>query len=112
MSALSKTLSAYAQALALLAPERGKAIGIVLAGMAVAGIQVAEPVLFGHAINALLSGGNALSLVLVWGALWRDFSPGNLSSVPSSPSWWPGCSTCRPWNSAGASTCSGRFRSP
>ncbi|KTQ94060.1 cyclic beta-1,2-glucan ABC transporter [Aureimonas ureilytica] len=68
MSALSKTLSAYAQALALLAPERGKAIGIVLAGMAVAGIQVAEPVLFGHAINALLSGGNALSLVLVWGA--------------------------------------------
>ncbi|KTR05067.1 cyclic beta-1,2-glucan ABC transporter [Aureimonas ureilytica] len=68
MSALSKTLSAYAQALTLLAPERGKAIGIVLAGMAVAGIQVAEPVLFGHAINALLSGGNALSLVLVWGA--------------------------------------------
>ena len=68
MSALSKTLSAYAQALALLAPERGKAIGIVLAGMAVAGIQVAEPVLFGHAINALLSGGDALSLVLVWGA--------------------------------------------
>lgn len=61
MSALSKTFSAYSQALALLRAERGKALGIVFAGIAVAGIQVAEPVLFGHAINALLSGGDALS---------------------------------------------------
>ncbi len=68
MPAASQSFQAYARAIALLRPEAGRVAGIVLAGMAVAGIQVAEPVLFGHAVNALLSGGNALSLVLLWGA--------------------------------------------
>ncbi|WP_244631244.1 glucan export ABC transporter ATP-binding protein [Aureimonas sp. ME7] len=68
MSAASQAFQAYVQAIRLLAPERGRASGIVLAGVALAGIQVAEPVLFGHAINALLARENALGLVLLWGA--------------------------------------------
>ncbi|WP_416356091.1 glucan ABC transporter ATP-binding protein/ permease [Aureimonas phyllosphaerae] len=68
MPAASQSFQAYARAIALLRPEAGRVAGIVLAGMAVAGIQVAEPVLFGHAVNALLSGGDALQLVLLWGA--------------------------------------------
>ncbi len=46
-------LKIYARVLALLRPDRGIAIALVLANLAVMGFQFAEPVLFGRVINLL-----------------------------------------------------------
>ena len=46
-------LKIYARVLGLLRPDRGIAIGLVLANLAVMGFQFAEPVLFGRVINLL-----------------------------------------------------------
>ncbi len=59
----------YLRALALLAHERGKALGVALAGVAVAVVQLAEPILFGRAIDALTRGHGAFTIVLWWAGL-------------------------------------------
>jgi glucan exporter ATP-binding protein len=56
----------FVRAIALLAPERAKAIMLVLAGGGTAILQVAEPLLFGRAINALARHGDPLLYVLLW----------------------------------------------
>ena len=38
-------------------------------------------------------------LVIVWGALWQDFSPGQPAlRRPARRCWWRACSTCRRWS--------------
>jgi len=48
-----KFVSIYGRVLALLRPDRGIAIGLVVANLLVMGFQFAEPVLFGRVINLL-----------------------------------------------------------
>ncbi len=51
--AIGRFLSVYARVLGLLRPDRGIAIGLVIANLLVIGFQFAEPVLFGRVINLL-----------------------------------------------------------
>jgi ATP-binding cassette subfamily B protein len=60
---------AFPRAIGLLAPERTRAIALLLAGAGTAVLQVAEPLLFGRAINALAVHGNPIPFVLIWCAL-------------------------------------------
>jgi glucan exporter ATP-binding protein len=55
-----------ARAIGLLAPEKGRSIALVAAGGMVALLQVAEPLLFGRAINALTQRANPLGYVGLW----------------------------------------------
>jgi ATP-binding cassette subfamily B protein len=48
-----KFVQVYARVLGLLRPNRGVAIGLVIANLLVMGLQFAEPVLFGRVINLL-----------------------------------------------------------
>jgi ABC-type multidrug transport system fused ATPase/permease subunit len=59
----------YRPALALLAPERGLAAALAGAGIVLAVIQLAEPVLFGRMIDALAGGRGAFRLIALWAAL-------------------------------------------
>lgn len=60
-------LGIYLRALRLLAPERALAIALALGNLALAGILFAEPMLFGHVIDALASPhGHAAFLVGAW----------------------------------------------
>jgi ATP-binding cassette subfamily B protein len=71
-------LSVYARVLGLLRPDRGIAIGLVIANLAVMGFQFAEPVLFGRVINLLTESdtmsdksvmGSAEFLLLIWATI-------------------------------------------
>jgi ATP-binding cassette, subfamily B, beta-glucan exporter len=68
----------YARALALLAPERGLAIALGLANVALAGAQFAEPILFGRIVDTL-AGSQVVKAAPAWGAvlppllLWAGF---------------------------------------
>jgi glucan exporter ATP-binding protein len=57
------------RAIGLLGPERWKATSLICAGGATAVLQVAEPLLFGRAVNALAVHGNPVPFVLLWCAL-------------------------------------------
>ena len=59
----------YKRALCLLAPEKYLAMVLALAGVVIAAVQLAEPVLFGRVIDALNSGGDAYILIAIWAAL-------------------------------------------
>lgn len=56
----------FVRALLLLAPERGRAITLVAAGGAIAVVQVVEPLLFGHAIDALTQHRSPLAYIGLW----------------------------------------------
>lgn len=56
----------FLRAIAMLRPERGKALALIGSGMAVAVLQVAEPLLFGRAVNALSQGEDSLPYVAIW----------------------------------------------
>jgi ATP-binding cassette subfamily B protein len=62
-------LQLYRRSLALLAPEKYLAIGLALAGVVIAAIQLAEPILFGRVVDALTQKSNAFTLIAVWAAL-------------------------------------------
>jgi ATP-binding cassette subfamily B protein len=71
-------LSVYTRVLGLLKPDRGIAIGLVIANLLVMGFQFAEPVLFGRVINLLTQSdtmtnksvmGGAEFLLLIWSAI-------------------------------------------
>ncbi len=62
-------LQIYTRALALLAPERYLAILLAVAGVVIAAIQLAEPILFGRVVDALSKGENAFGLIGLWAAL-------------------------------------------
>ena len=62
-------LQIYKRALSLLAPEKGLAIALALAGVVIAAIQLAEPILFGRVVDALSKGGDVYGLIALWAAL-------------------------------------------
>ena len=53
----------------MLASERALAITLVLAGIAIAVVQLAEPILFGRVVDALSKGEQAFPIIGVWAAL-------------------------------------------
>ncbi len=57
------------RAIALLRPERLKAGSLLGAGALVALLQVAEPLLFGRAVNGLTTGANPMRYVAMWCAI-------------------------------------------
>ncbi len=59
----------YLRALGMLASERALAITLVLAGVAIAVVQLAEPILFGRVVDALSKGEQAFPIIGVWAAL-------------------------------------------
>jgi glucan exporter ATP-binding protein len=59
----------YLRALGMLASERALAITLVLAGVAIAIVQLAEPILFGRVVDALSKGEQAFPIIGVWAAL-------------------------------------------
>jgi ATP-binding cassette, subfamily B, beta-glucan exporter len=64
-----KTRDVYNRAVALLATERIVSIWLVAAGIAVAIVQLAEPVLFGGVVDALSQGRGAFTIIGLWAAL-------------------------------------------
>ncbi len=64
-----KLAKIYLRALGMLAPERALVIALVLAGVAIAVVQLAEPILFGRVVDALSQGGKAFPIIGVWAAL-------------------------------------------
>jgi len=59
----------YLRALGMLASERRLALTLVLAGIAIAAVQLAEPVLFGRVVDALSKGGEAFPIIGLWAVL-------------------------------------------
>ncbi|MEZ5900164.1 MAG: glucan ABC transporter ATP-binding protein/ permease [Hyphomicrobiaceae bacterium] len=59
----------YRRALALLAPEKFLAIALASAGVVIAAIQLAEPILFGKVVDALSKGQGAFPIIGLWAAL-------------------------------------------
>ena len=59
----------YKRALGLLAPEKYLAIGLAAAGVVIAAIQLAEPILFGRVVDALGKGENAFGYIGLWALL-------------------------------------------
>ena len=62
-------LQVYRRALALLATERALTLWVALSGIAVAAVQLAEPVLFGRVVDALSRGQEAFPTIGLWAAL-------------------------------------------
>ncbi|MDX2157355.1 MAG: glucan ABC transporter ATP-binding protein/ permease [Hyphomicrobiaceae bacterium] len=59
----------YLRALALLGTEKALATALVIAGMAIAIIQVIEQQLFGQVVDALAKGQGAFSIIALWAVL-------------------------------------------
>lgn len=59
----------YLRALAMLAAERNLALVLALAGIAVAIVQLAEPILFGRVVDALSTGQEAFPIIALWALL-------------------------------------------
>ena len=59
----------YKRALAMLAPEKWLAITLASAGIIIAAIQLAEPILFGRVVDALAKGEGAVPIIALWAAL-------------------------------------------
>ncbi|MGA9548889.1 MAG: glucan ABC transporter ATP-binding protein/ permease [Rhodomicrobium sp.] len=59
----------YLRALGMLASERALALTLVLAGVAIAVVQLAEPILFGRVVDALSKGEQAFPIIGIWAAL-------------------------------------------
>ena len=62
-------LQVYARALAMLAPERSVVAILLVGSIAVAGVQLAEPILFGRVVDSLSKGTDTLPLIGLWAAL-------------------------------------------
>ena len=59
-------LTLYIRALRLLLPEKGLAASLGLASFAIAGVQLAEPVLFGMAVDALVRNERPAEIISLW----------------------------------------------
>jgi ATP-binding cassette subfamily B protein len=59
----------YRRALGLLLPEKGLALMLAGAGVVLAAVQLAEPLLFGRVVDALSSGKSAFPIIGLWAAL-------------------------------------------
>ncbi len=62
-------VAVYTRALGLLASERGLAIALAAASVAIGLIQLAEPILFGRVVDALSEGSGAFPIIGLWAAL-------------------------------------------
>lgn len=62
------TAAVYRRAIGLLAPERGLAILLAVAGVLIAVVQLAEPILFGRMVDRLSEGRGAFTLIGIWAA--------------------------------------------
>jgi ATP-binding cassette subfamily B protein len=62
------TLDIYRRTVALLAPECGLAIALAVAGVLIAVVQLAEPILFGRMVDALAQGRGAFGIIGLWAA--------------------------------------------
>ena len=62
-------LDIYKRALSFLGPEKWLAMTLTAAGVIIAAVQLAEPVLFGRVVDALSKGEGALAIVGLWAAL-------------------------------------------
>lgn len=62
-------LRTYARAIGLLTQERRVAAGLVLANIAIALVQLAEPVLFGLVVDSLADSGPVYELISTWAVL-------------------------------------------
>jgi ATP-binding cassette, subfamily B, beta-glucan exporter len=63
------TYQVYRRALAMLAQERVLTVWVAASGVAVALVQLAEPILFGRVVDALSRGQEAFPIIGVWAAL-------------------------------------------
>ena len=63
------TLDVYKRSLELLRSEKALTVALVLAGMAIAGVQVYEQVLLGWVVDALSKGEGAFPIIGMWAAL-------------------------------------------
>jgi ATP-binding cassette subfamily B protein len=59
----------YSRALGLLSSEKWLAIALATAGIVIAAIQLAEPILFGRVVDALSKGQNAFGYIGLWALL-------------------------------------------
>ena len=59
----------YRRALGMLAGEKYLAIGLAVAGVIIAAVQLAEPILFGRVVDALSKGGDAFTYIALWAVL-------------------------------------------
>ena len=59
----------YWRAISLLGAEKAIAAALAAAGVVIAVIQLAEPVLFGRVVDALSKGTGAFSIIALWAAL-------------------------------------------
>ena len=59
----------YLRALGMLTSERTLTIALVLAGVAIAVVQLAEPILFGRVVDALSKGDKAFPIIGFWAGL-------------------------------------------
>src|SRR5262245_523443 len=59
----------YLRALGMLAPERVLALTLAAAAIAIAAVQLAEPVLFGRVVDALSRGEEAFPIIGLWALL-------------------------------------------
>jgi ATP-binding cassette, subfamily B, beta-glucan exporter len=64
-----KLAKIYVRALGMLSSERALAMTLVLAGIAIAVVQLAEPILFGKVVDTLTQGGKAFPIIGLWAAL-------------------------------------------
>ena len=64
-----KSVRLYIRALTMLRSERGLTAALTLAGVFIAVVQLAEPILFGKVVDALSKGQGAFPLIGVWAAL-------------------------------------------
>jgi ATP-binding cassette subfamily B protein len=63
------TYQVYRRALGLLAEEHALTVWVAASGIAVAMVQLAEPVLFGRVVDALSRGQEAFPIIGLWAAL-------------------------------------------
>jgi ATP-binding cassette, subfamily B, beta-glucan exporter len=63
------TLDVYKRSILLLSSEKALSIGLTIAGMAIAAVQVYEQVLFGWVVDALSKGEGAFPIIGMWAAL-------------------------------------------
>ena len=59
----------YKRTLGLLATERSVTVWVAISGMAIAVVQLAEPLLFGRVVDALSRGQEAFPIIGIWAAL-------------------------------------------
>jgi len=64
-----KIFATYFRALSMLRTEKGLSVALVLSNVAIAAIQLAEPVLFGRVIDALTGGREAFRDIGLWAVL-------------------------------------------